>query len=187
MSSFLMLCVERFCHRVIEADAGVPDRENDAVRQREGTEFMAGVLTAAVGVDDDVSDSGALSVDRHPQRVRDQARAHMTIHRPADDFPGIAVDNRREIGPPVPEVNIGDVGKPELVRTLGHDITSHEVNQAVTIRVIAHGGHLVRTRMNAGQARSTGQPADALGQVPADALGELSDEPIDAQRRSCSS
>jgi hypothetical protein len=35
--------------------------------------------------------------------------------------------------------------------------------------------------MHAAQACGAGQPADTLGQVTASALGELDDEPIDAQ------
>src|SRR5687767_15262968 len=65
--------VERFGHGIVVTNTGMTDRRNDTVRQRESAEVDTRVLTAAVGMNDDIPDSRPLPLDRHPQRVGDQA------------------------------------------------------------------------------------------------------------------
>ena len=42
--------VERFRHGIVVTNAGVADRRNDAVRQRENTEVDTRILTAAIRI-----------------------------------------------------------------------------------------------------------------------------------------
>ena len=101
--------IERFCHGIVVTNTGVTDRRDDAVRQCKSAEVCARVLTAAIGMNDDIPDSRPLPLNCHPQRIGDQRRAHMAIDRPTDDLAGIAVDNRGQIRPAAPRPNVGNV------------------------------------------------------------------------------
>ena len=60
-------------------------------------------------------------------RIGNQARAHMAVDRPADDSAAISIHNQGEIRPSIPRTNIGDIGKAQLVRSLGHEVTPDKV------------------------------------------------------------
>ena len=130
-------------------------------------------LTAAIRMYYNVPDSRPLLLDRHPQRVGDQARAHMTIHRPTDDLPGMAVDNRGQIRPAAPHPNVRNIGEPQLVRPVWHELASDQVDQTVAVGLVLDCRGAVRARMNAGQASSTGETADTPGRVPPAHLGQF--------------
>jgi transketolase N-terminal domain/subunit len=173
--------VERFGHRVVETDPGVPDRGDDSVRQGEVAEFVAGVLAAAVGVNDGLTLDRPAAFYGHRQRVSDQFGAHVPGHGPADDLPRIAIDDRGEIRPARPCADIGDVGEPQLVGPVRDEAALHEVDQAVVAGVVAHRGGLVGLGMHAVEPGRPGEPADPLGRVPVPELGQLDPDPVDPQ------
>jgi hypothetical protein len=57
------------------------------------------------------------------KRVGDEFGAHMVGNEPADDFPGIPVNNGREIHPSGSRVNIG-LPMPDFVRIVRHELRS---------------------------------------------------------------
>jgi len=84
---------------------GVPAGSDRGHRGRSGQRIGiadSGVLAAAIGGDE--SDRGTA------------ARASRARERPADDAPGVNVDDQGEVGEVGPGPQVGDVGDPELVR-----------------------------------------------------------------------
>jgi hypothetical protein len=71
--------VERFRHGIIKANPRVSDRRDDPIRQRHVTEVAARVLATSVRMDDNITDARTLPVDRHRQRIGNQARAHLAL------------------------------------------------------------------------------------------------------------
>jgi len=65
--------------------------------------------------------------ERHPERVDDQARAHVGGHRPADDQPRVGVLDGGEVQPPLAGAQIGDVSDPQHVRAIGAELPLDQI------------------------------------------------------------
>ena len=114
-------------------------------------------------MDNNITDARTLLGDRHRQRIGDQARAHLAVDRPADDFAAISIHNRGERRPSIPCTNIGDIRKPQLVRSLGHEVTPDKVDQALGAGLGRYCRGPVRARMDAAETRRAGEATDTLG------------------------
>ena len=81
------------------------------------TEPEADVLAALIGVMNQPR-TRAAAADGHLQRVDDKLMAHVISHRPADDPSRIGVLDGREVEPPLPGPEVGDVRDPQHIRTV---------------------------------------------------------------------
>jgi hypothetical protein len=70
---------------------------------------------------------GPAAVHSHPERVGDEFCAHVVGHLPANDPAAVGVLNGRQVQPPFPGSQVGDVGKPQHVRLDGFEPPLHEV------------------------------------------------------------
>src|SRR5689334_12006434 len=153
-------CEERFGDRVVVTDSGASDRGPYAVGSAEFTEFGAGVLGAAVGMENDAGWRVAVG-DRHAQRIDDQVRAHVVGERKADHAPRVAVDHRGQERPASPGLDVGDVPDPGQVRRGGREVSTQQVGQA-RVEPVSQGGSLVGPGMHATQPGGAHQPVGAF-------------------------
>jgi hypothetical protein len=65
--------------------------------------------------------------DRHLERVDDELRAHVVGERPTDHPPREAVDDGRQVKPPLPGPQIGDVRDPEPVGRSRAEVALNEI------------------------------------------------------------
>jgi hypothetical protein len=65
--------------------------------------------------------------DRHHQRVGHELGGHGVAHRPADHPPGEQVDDGRAIEPALGGPDVGEVGHPLLVRSIGRELAIEHV------------------------------------------------------------
>ncbi len=63
--------IPRFRSRVVETDAGMPDRWYNAVRKAGVTERLAGILASPVRMEDHIADAGVPVPGCHGKRVDD--------------------------------------------------------------------------------------------------------------------
>src|SRR4051794_28887323 len=82
---------------------------------------------------------GVASLDRHPERVRGQASGRLVADRPADDAAAERVEDDRAVDLALPGRVLGDVGQPELIRTLSPE---DAVDEVVGGRSAGHARHL---------------------------------------------
>jgi len=127
MDEFILERAEkRLRHGVVPADPGTSDRGPQVVPVEKGAEFVRGVLTAAVGMENAPSADPA-GGERHRQRVNDQARLHIFGQRPADDFLAVAVDDRGQIEPTLPGRNVGDIANEFGAGRGGGEVTPDQI------------------------------------------------------------
>jgi hypothetical protein len=67
------------------------------------------------------------AVHGHLQRVGDELGAHVLGHRPADDHSAVGVLDGCEVEPAFPGSEVGDVGDPQHVRSVGPERPFDEV------------------------------------------------------------
>jgi hypothetical protein len=88
--------------------------------RHQGAELLTRVLAALIGV----MQQGiwlAAAPDRHDERIRDELRGHLRLHRPADDAAREQVDYGRNVKPAFGRPDVGEVGNPLLVSPLGSE------------------------------------------------------------------
>jgi hypothetical protein len=77
---------------------------------------------------DEIDVGTAVAVhERHPQRVEHEVRAHVARELPADDRATECVDDEREEDHALPAAQVGQIGQPQLIGTLGAEVALHEV------------------------------------------------------------
>jgi hypothetical protein len=92
-----------------------------------------GILRSLIGV---VNDGERLApVDRHIKRVDHELFPHMVGHGPTDDATAEDVENDGKIQEPAPGRDVGDVGDPQLVRSVGGEATFHEIERRSRIAI----------------------------------------------------
>lgn len=167
----LEACEEAFAERVVVA---VADRTHGQVY----TEFSAAVaegngsvLTALVGVVDDVVGSALL--DCHVQGVRDEFGPMMSRHCPTDHPAAPDIDNHRQIKSPRPGRDVCDIGYPKLVGTRSRKVTVHQIWRRSDLW-ISSGGPLFLAAADALQACLFHQPSHALTPHSDTTIGEFS-------------
>ena len=94
---------------------------------------------------------------RHVQRLEDQIRPQVVPHRPADHSTAPRVHDDRYVQEPAPRWHIRDVGHPELVRSLGREVTLHQIRRRPGIPVTLRRAPLLAT----GRTLQAGQPHQA--------------------------
>jgi len=97
------------------------------------------ILAPPVGMDDDTL--GHLSPPQsHLQRLADQVGGHPFGKRPADDQPGIEVDDHGQVEPPLFGPEIGDIAHPLLVGGRGAEVLLQQVRRHRQIVLRIRGG-----------------------------------------------
>ena len=71
--------------------------------------------------------------DSHQQRVCNELRCHVGVHRPADHPVREQVDDGRYIEPASGRPDVGEVGDPLLVRPLGGKLGIQKVQRHIAI------------------------------------------------------
>lgn len=120
-------CEEAFSHRVVVAVADGAARGADIHLSAALAEGESGVLTALIGVMNDISRPPLIV--RHLERVEDQGRLQVRRHRPADNAAAEGVEHYGEIEKASPRRHVGDVGHPELVRGICREVALDEVTR----------------------------------------------------------
>src|ERR1035441_9942581 len=77
----------------------------------------------------------------HLDRIDDERRLVVVIHRPADNFPGRAVDHGCEIDPAFPGRNVSNIADHLLTRLLGGEVTVDEVRDRPGLAVLRSEEH----------------------------------------------
>lgn len=145
---------------VVEAVAAVAHAACDSVRAERASVVVARVLRPAVGVGDEARLGQSLP-HRHRQRGQDEVRAHVVLHRPADDAPRVEVDDDGEVEPPLPRAHVRDVGRPCAVR---------RVDDEVAVEHVRFGDHVYRRARAVPRAPSIRAREPSLAHQPRDAL-----------------
>ena len=94
-------------------------RNDDAVGGQQLLVGSAGILPAAVRMMQQFPNSGLTLNQRQPQRLLDQRRFQVGLHRPAGDLAREDIQDQRQIQPTFNRINVADVGAPFLIRSLG--------------------------------------------------------------------
>jgi hypothetical protein len=63
----------------------------------------------------------------HLDGTGNERRLIIVVHRPSDNFPGRAIDDRREKDPALPRIDIGYISDHFLARSGGGEIAVHQV------------------------------------------------------------
>ncbi len=119
---------EALHRRVVPDVAGSAHAADDAAVGHQSLELLAGVLAALIGVVQQLVGLAA-SPDRHQQCIRDQLRGHAGAHRPADHAAREQIDHGRHIEPALGGPDVGEVGNPLLVRSLGRKLPVQNVRR----------------------------------------------------------
>jgi len=99
------------------------------------------VLAALVGVMDEIC-SWLASTNGHLQGTNRQRSRHPLRHGPAHDLAGVQVQDGRQVEPPFPRGNVGDVRQPLVILPLGGEVPFQQVRRH-RILLVALGGGLV--------------------------------------------
>src|SRR5690606_34354646 len=123
---------EALHRRVVPDVAGSAHAAGDPLIPQQPLELLAGVLTALVGVMQQLLRPAA-PPDRHDQRICDQLRGHLATHRPADDTPREQIQYHRKIQPALARPDVREVRHPTLVRTGGLELPIQQVRGNATL------------------------------------------------------
>src|SRR5674476_429145 len=115
-------------------------------------ELSRGVLRSTVGVKDNPR-TRVPGRDGHVQGLGDQVRAHVVGDGVADHLPGVQVNDRRQIGPPLPSLDIRNVPAPPPVGAPG--------GGAGTLRIsrLGRGGPIWRRSLTCTPGRWSATPS----------------------------
>jgi len=99
--------------------------------------------------------------DSHLERRDDELRAHMAVHRPADDPAAEEILYSGQVQPALAGLDLLDVRRPHAVGRLGTKLTSDEVTEGLNA-LNAGRAALAAPAVSALHARQAHQPGDAL-------------------------
>ena len=127
MDEFGFQRMEEAFHRgVIVAIGPAAHRGFEAGGLQDLTVLCRGVLNAAIGMMDQTR-ARPLFLDCHPQRSQGQFDAQMICHCPAHNAAAVQVEDRRQIQPSLTGLDIGDVGKPDLIARGGREVAAKQI------------------------------------------------------------
>ena len=124
--------IEGFGEGVVEAYSGGPDRLPDAEEVRRGREGRAGILCTAIGVEYCALGERVIP-GGHGQRVDGEFGAEMVGYGVSDAGFCVAVDDRGEIHPALPGLDVGDIAHHFLAGGLGSEIPIHQIRNRAGI------------------------------------------------------
>jgi hypothetical protein len=97
----------------------------------------------------------------HVQGLQDQLGAQMRGHRPAHHPTAPGVHHHGQVQEARPGRDVGDVGHPEPIATLGREVPVHQVRGRTALRIPLRGGDLA-TPTGSPQPRLTHQASHPL-------------------------
>jgi hypothetical protein len=104
---------------------------------------------------------GTAALDGHLERVDDELGPEVVGDRPADDPAAVAVHHRRQVQPPLPRADVGDVRAPEPVDRGRREVALDQVRGGPRA-LHADRGLAAPAADLPGQAGAAHQPLDAL-------------------------
>ena len=113
---------ETFCHRVIPAVALATHALPAAPRRQAFSERCAGVLAAAITMDERRDGPPAPSLPLH-ERLLDEPGLQALRDRPPDDEPRIQIEEHHEVEPAFLSPDVRDVRTPNRVRARRFEVT----------------------------------------------------------------
>ena len=116
---------ETLAHRIVVGVADRACRWTNAGFPAASAESDRRVLRTAIRMMDDVI--GLSSHERHIERVENDAGLQVGREGPSDDPTRPGVENDREVEKAGQRRQEGNVGHPQLVRPLGHEVAANEI------------------------------------------------------------
>ena len=95
------------------------------------------------------------------ERVQDQRRLQVRVHRPADEPARVHIQHHRQVQEPRPRRDVGDVSYPQLIRLGRLELALDQINGLRRQR-IARGSHHVLAQRGALKTRRAHQSCNAL-------------------------
>ena len=131
------------------------------------TEVTGGILDATIGVKDEAFRGAAMGAC-HGQGILHKPCVDGGSHGPADDAPAAMIHDGSEVEPVVMGgLDVGDVGNPDLVGTLGRRHLGEAVGGDGVVVVAVGGPDAVAGLLATAQALGAHEPGDASTAVPA--------------------
>ena len=109
---------------------------------------------------------GFLAPIRRAQSIRHQRFSHPAIHRPADDFAGVQILDRRQKEPALAGRNVSDVSHPNLIGCATNKLPIQQVWRYWQI-MLGVGGDSELLLVRAADAVQRAQPLDSVQPSPA--------------------
>ena len=151
---------EAFHHRVVVAVARAAHADLYVVCGEQLLIRLAGVLTPAVGVKEQLGLRAGLPPG-HTKRIADERHGHSPVHRPANDTPRKQVDDHRQVQPAGGGPDVGDVPAPLLRRPRRCKSLLQMIRCRLTA-VLLFRRHLVAPRLFGADAMLPHQPGDPV-------------------------
>src|ERR1043166_1673654 len=127
--------------------------------------FQAGVLHAAVGVEDKAH--GRLPVTQgHIERAEYQRCVDVLAHRPADNPPTVKVHNGSDVDPARGTAHVGDVGHPELIGPAGNRLGGQAVGRDGLVVLAVGGYNAIALLLAATQTLCAHEARNAIAPMP---------------------
>ena len=105
-------------------------------------------------------------VEGHRQRVEDELGTHVVGDRPAHDATREEVDDDCQVQPPRPRPDIGDVGRPNSIRSVGVEVAAGTVATASLPHPMAKARTIVSaTRNHRYRLVVRSPPADFVSEI----------------------
>src|ERR1022692_4755019 len=150
--------VKRFRKRIIETRPRPADRLPDAEPLQYPGELRGRVVTSPVRMKNSISRKIKIP-GGHLNRRGNQRRPVIIIHRPAGQLPRRAVDDRREVNPPLPRRDVRDITDHLRARGARGEVTVHQVrdrpDSPCTVVADRHGLGWQATRPSSRISRRT--------------------------------
>src|SRR5665213_2000523 len=127
--------VETLAHRIVVAIANGSHRRSNALALAALAKGDRRVLAALIGVMDHVLRPAP--EDRHIERFEDEFGAQVVGHSPTDDATAEHVEYDSQVEKAGPRWDIGDIGNPELIRTVGAEVSIDKIRSRASV-AIAH-------------------------------------------------
>src|SRR5882672_1563680 len=125
---------------VVPAISFAAHRREHSIRDELLQKVVAAILAAAIRVMNQPR-RRAPTEPRHAQRIDHQLLGHPLAHRPADNLPGVQIENYRQVQPTLGRRDVRDVSRPHLIRALGRKVLLQSVRRHRQ-RVLRIGGRL---------------------------------------------
>src|SRR5579875_2300646 len=125
-------------------------------------EVTRGIITSAIAVE-----YGAFRKVKipggHPDRVLDERRPVIIVHRPADDLTGRAIDDRREVKPSFPGPDISNIPDHLLARLFRGEVAADQIRDRPGLAVLLGQRAPPRLRLAGLESQLAHDGADEFG------------------------
>ena len=152
-----------FGHSIVETVAFTAHTGTNPVGFEQSLKVVGGVLRTAVRVMDETGWRPTL-LESHLHGIDDQLTAHVLTHRPANHTAREQVNDDRQVEPPLPSCDVGDVAAPDAIGCADLEVLLEQV-RCDRQTVITVGGHLVASRSSTSDTTEPHQSSNPLAVV----------------------